>query len=781
MAKSPRKPPGKPDGKIGLGTQPMVVVRFHDHVDIPYQDGIDARCDDLKIGPWRRLEERYGRLSLNRMFTALAPGEIDELQARAMRLDPTYEARRMTSFFYVDAPADADLSALARELSQWPSVSHAYIDAPGPDPLVDATDDPRADNQGYLDPAPEGIDARFAWTILGGDGLGQRVVDLERGWTFDHEDLAAHGITLIHGSILNSSRAHGTSVFGELSMGDNVLGGVGIVPNIASALATSYNGSTRPDAIMAALPQMDFGDVLLIEAQVSANPPGNLLGPIECYDADFEALRLATALGIIVVEAGGNGTNNGSPPPMAMDTWTDNAGRRLLFPGPANPDFRDSGAIIVSAATSATPRTRLAYGPHGQRIDCHAWAQNIDTAHSSSTGATDLYRTNFGGTSGASPIVTGAALALQGIHQAHHGFRLSPRQMREILRDPALNTPPSPAEATQIGVMPNLRQIIEDRIQLVPDVYVRDFVGDTGDPHGGPISASPDIILRPDAVADPQAAFGEGSGTENSATLGFEAEAGQDNFVYVRVRNRGGADAANVQARVFWSEVASLVTPDLWSEVGTALIPAVPMGDQLVCSDALTWPAAQIPAAGHYCFVGLIGAGGDPMPDAADFLDFDNFRTFIRNNNNVTWRNFNVVPSDPDPATGLVALGFLAPGWPNRRVRMRLEVEARLPRGAKLLLEAPLMFLELAQALSPFVTIDEKQQTGIVPIPASGRFAFADMTFPAKARFRLRLLAHVPEPARKQSYRVSVRQMHGKDELGRVTWQLGPKRRADVG
>lgn len=780
MAKSSRKRPGKPDGKSSLGIQPMVVVRFHDHVDIPYQDGIEARCDDLKIGPWRRLEDRYGKLSLNRMFTALAPDAIGELQARAMRLDPTYEARRMTGFFYVDAPADADLPSLARELSQWPSVSHAYVDAPGPDPLVDATDDPRAGNQGYLDAAPEGIDARFAWTILGGDGLGQRVVDLERGWTFDHEDLAAHGITLIHGSVLDSSRAHGTSVFGELSMGDNVLGGVGIVPNIASAMATSFNGSTRPDAILAALPLMEFGDLLLIEAQVWANPPGTLLGPIECYDADFEALRLATALGIIVVEAGGNGTNNGSPPPMAMDTWTDNAGRRLLFPDPANPDFRDSGAIIVSAASSAAPRTRLAYGPHGQRIDCHAWAQNIDTAHSSDAGATDLYRTNFGGTSGASPIVTGAALALQGIHQAHYGFRLSPRQMREILRDPLLNTAPSPAEATQIGVMPNLRQIIENRLQLVPDIYVRDFVGDTGDPHGGPISASPDIILRPDAVPDPQAAFGEGSGTENSATLGFEAQAGQDNFVYVRVRNRGGADAANVQARVFWSEVASLVTPDLWNDVGTAMIPAVPMGDQLVCSDAITWPAAEIPATGHYCFVGLIGAGGDPMPGAAEFLDFDNFRTFIRNNNNVTWRNFNVVPGDPDPATGLVALGFLAPGWPNRRVRMRLEVEARLPRGAKLLLEAPMMFLELAQALSPFVNVDEKQQTGIVPIPASGRFAFADMTFPAKARYRLRLLAHVPEEAREQSYRVTVRQLHGQDELGRVTWQIGPKRRPTV-
>lgn len=302
-----------------------------------------------------------------------------------------------------------------------------------------------------------------------------------------------------------------------------------------------------------------------------------------------------------------------------------------------------------------------------------------------------------------------------------------------------------------------------------------------GDPHSGSISASPDIILRPEAVANPQGAFGEGSGTENSSTLGFAAEAAQDNFVYVRVRNRGGADATAVEARVFWSEVAALVTPDLWTEVGTTVIPSVPMGDQLVCSDAIVWPAGEVPGTGHYCFVGLIGTVGDPMPDSADFLDFDNFRTFIRNNNNVTWRNFNVVDNEPDPATGMVAMEFLAPGWPTARVRMRLEIEARLPRDARLVLEAPVNFLELAQALSPFVKIDSKKQVGRVPLPAWGRFAFADMAFPAKVRYRMRLLAHVPEPARKQSCRVSVRQMHGKDELGRVTWLLVPGARSRVG
>ena len=150
-------------------------------------------------------------------------------------------------------------------------------------------------------------------------------------------------------------------------------------------------------------------------------------GPIEAYDAEYEAIRLATALGIIVIEAGGNGTNNGSTPPLNMDTYTTLGGQAILNRDPANPDFRDSGAIIVTAATSAAPHTRLAYAPHGRRIDCYAWGQNINTLASDSGGSTNSYTSLFSGTSGASPIVTGAALAVQGRAEALLGFRFGPR------------------------------------------------------------------------------------------------------------------------------------------------------------------------------------------------------------------------------------------------------------------------------------------------------------------------------------------------------------------
>lgn len=755
---------------------PHVVVKFNDQVQLPYEDGVEKRIEELKVGAWRRLEKEFPGISLRRLSVAVKPDAMRELTARAAELDPSYRPVNLASYFYVDAPPDTNLDALARALRAWPSVQTAYVDRPAPDPLVSPGDDPRSPNQGYLDPSPDGIDAEYAWGFTGGDGAGQRFIDLERGWTLDHEDLSAHGATLLHGVLLDTSRNHGTSVLGEICAVDNAIGCVGITPHVASVDVVSYNGSTRYDAILAAITNLTFGDVLLLEAQVTGE--NGILAPIEVFDAEFDAIRLATALGIVVVEAGGNGTNNGSPPPQNLDTYTNADGKLILFRDPLNEDFRDSGAIIVSAATSTAPHTRLSYGPHGRRIDCYAWAQNINTCASNAAGANNLYTTGFSGTSGASPIITGAALAVQGIAEASLGYRFSPRQLRAILSDPATNTPPAVTETTLIGVMPDLRGIIDDVLNVAPDVYIRDFVGDTGEPHNGSISSSPDIILRPDAVADPQASFGVGSGTENSNTQGSTAEIGQDNFIYVRVLNQGGSPASDVTATIFWSPPATLVTPDLWTPVGSVNIPNVPTGEQLTVSDALVWPAASIPGEGHYCFVGLIGTDSDPAPDPAEFLDWDNFRRFIRENNNVTWRNFNVEDNDPspDPSTprGFIALPFLAPGAPDKARPMQLEVIARLPRGARALLEVPLYFVELMREKSPFVKEDAKKGTALLPLNPCGKRLLGDILFPARSRSQLRLLVSIPEELRKNTYEIAVRQLFRRQEVGRITWRLAP-------
>jgi serine protease len=309
-------------------------------------------------------------------------------------------------------------------------------------------------------------------------------IDLEQGWTLNHEDLTAHGGALLFGTLVNASRPHGTAVLGEVCAVDNTLGCVGIVPAVASVDVVSHSGALAnvPNAILAAITNLSFGDALLLEVQTTA-PFGF---PVETINASFDAIRLATALGIVVVEAGGNGSNN-------LDNFTDGGGLRVLDRSSA--DFRDSGAIVVGAGSSAAPHTRLAFSSFGNRVDCYGWGENVDTSSSNSAGATNLYTGTFNGTSSASPIVTGAALAVQGMAQASLGFRFSPRQLRTILSDPATGTLSNNPAIDRIGVMPNLRNIAETVLGVAPDVYIRDFVGDVGDPHTGAISASPDIIL----------------------------------------------------------------------------------------------------------------------------------------------------------------------------------------------------------------------------------------------------------------------------------------------
>jgi Subtilase family len=780
-----------------MGYRPRVVVKFHDYVELPYEDGVEKHIEELSVGPWRKLKEKFPDLTIKRLYTSLDPNEIKKLVDSATELDPTYSPPNLLTYFRIDVPPDFKPQALAEALLSWQSVQTAYFDPPGEDPVVSPGDDPRFGSQGYLDPAPDGIDAEFAWPrpdgtgFPGGDGAGQRVIDFERGWTLSHEDLTDHGAALLHGSIRNGSRFHGTSVLGQICAVDNTIGCIGIAPEVASVNAVSYWGSTRPNALLAAIANLSFGDVLLLEAQVSLFW-GDPYLPIEVLDAEFDTIRLATALGIIVVEAAGNGDRD-------LDAYTDGAGNSILNrTAGAGAGFRDSGAIMVGAATSTVPHRRMdkvitshwpvPWGSNfGSRIDCYGWGEDVDTCSSNDAGSTTLYTTSFNGTSSASPIVTGAALIVQGIAEnpaSGPGYRFSPRQLREILSDPdpvAGNTPSNNPAVDRIGVMPNLRAIIENVLNLSPDVYIRDFVGDIGDPHADSISASPDIILLPETVADPQTSYGEGSGTENSNTLGADIEEGEDGYLYVRVRNRGGSPAADVVATVFWAPVATLLTSDLWTLVGSTTIPNVPETDELTVSDAIHWPAADIPGLGHYCFVGLIGNAEDPGPEPADFLDWDNYYRFIRENNNVTWRNFNVVPNEPDPEAGdpsnYVGLAFLAPGAPDKARRMQLEVVARLPKGARAFLEMPLHFADAIQEHSPFLKINKKGNMARLPVNPHGRKRLKEVLFPTKSRTRMRLLVHIPKKMRRKPYEVYVRQLYEGTEVGRVTWRLAPRDR----
>lgn len=361
-------------------------------------------------------------------------------------------------YLAAELPPGADSRAVTEALAELEEVESAYVAGGPTPPPVNAADDPRAMNQGYLDAAPGGIDARWAWGHT--DGFGVGVVDLERGWTLNHEDLASAGITVISG-ISKDYHGHGTAVLGEMVGVDNTRGVVGIAPRASARVVSQWRTNTSYNtaaAIASAAGAMRAGDVLLLEAQTShANATGYV--PVEVEDAVYDAIRAATDDGIIVVEAAANGS-------VDLDAFTNGAGKRIL--NRSHADFRDSGAIMVGAASSTAPHTRLGFSNHGSRIDCFAWGEGIETTGDGWTGtSTTAYTSSFGGTSGASPIVTGAALLLQSWGRAR-GAPYSPSAMRALLSNASLNTPSASPGTDRIGVMPNLRAIIESQWMRVP-------------------------------------------------------------------------------------------------------------------------------------------------------------------------------------------------------------------------------------------------------------------------------------------------------------------------
>ena len=110
------------------------------------------------------------------------------------------------------------------------------------------------------------------------------------------------------------------------------------------------------DAISAATDILSAGDVLLIEQQGYVD---NLFCPVEVEPAVFDAIALAVAKGIIVVEPTGNGSIN-----LDGSDWGD------WF----NPDVQDSGAMMVGGGASPLsgyePRTWYPNGSaYGRRVD----------------------------------------------------------------------------------------------------------------------------------------------------------------------------------------------------------------------------------------------------------------------------------------------------------------------------------------------------------------------------------------------------------------------------
>jgi hypothetical protein len=383
---------------------------------------------------------------------------------------------------------DARLDALAAELRRSPHVQSAYVKPPARasalnDMQPKATPAPAvtpdfSGHQLYLDPAPNGVDARYAWTIAGGRGGGVRIIDVEGAWNFAHEDLLGKG-GVVAGVPLTTQADinHGTAAVGVFSA-DGSVGVVGLCPD-AGVMAVAATGTLgTAGAIHAAADQLAAGDFIVIELERPGPrwTGGGTTGsqgviPLEWWPDDYDAIRYATAKGIVVVETAGNGSENLDDP--FYDTPS--PGFPAGWSNPFARGSRDSGAILVGAgcpppnthgSSWGPDRSRLDFSNYGSMLDAQGWGREVTT-----TGYGDLqggadpnlwYTDKFSGTSSASAMVVGVLGCVQGINRAQGAQLLTPATARALLRStgsPQQDALPYPA-TQRIGNRPDLLQML---------------------------------------------------------------------------------------------------------------------------------------------------------------------------------------------------------------------------------------------------------------------------------------------------------------------------------
>ncbi|MDD4050743.1 MAG: dockerin type I domain-containing protein, partial [candidate division Zixibacteria bacterium] len=231
----------------------------------------------------------------------------------------------------------------------------------------------------------------------------------------------------------------------------------GISPQARVGLV-SVGNMTTAEAVLTALDSLIPGDVMLIELnapgprydfQGRADQSGYVC--MEYFPAEFDAIQMAWAKGIIVCEAAGNGAEYLSDP---------------IYENRFDTTYRNSHAILIGAGAPPSgnygvDRSRLSFPNFGHRVNLQGHGVEVVT-----TGYGDLfngggdekqyYTAEFSGTSSAVPVVAGAVASLQGIFKAQYdGAVLDADRMRDILI--ATGSPQQGSVSMHIGPRPDLR------------------------------------------------------------------------------------------------------------------------------------------------------------------------------------------------------------------------------------------------------------------------------------------------------------------------------------
>jgi subtilisin family serine protease len=366
-----------------------------------------------------------------------------------------------------------DIGAFVKSLNKADAVWTAY-EAPKPVPAAIAGGAVAGSrnfepSQGYLMSAPNGIGAISVWPLKGARGEKVRIVDIEGNWNRKHEDLPKN-IPLLGGNLIPGVgwRNHGTAVLGEMVSRPNDFGTVGISNRARAAVHSAVISGVfnTGQAIRNAARRLKAGDVILIELQ-GTGPNGKYVA-MQFWADIFSAIRAATAKGITVVEAAGNGDENFDLPIFRNTGLQKDSGAIIVGAGvpPTNYFDNDGTGGGTGYTKIGVPRSRIWFSNYGKIVNVQAWGWHVTSLGygDAQGGAQDRWYTlRFSGTSSASPIVTGAVACVQGRAKFKRGKPLTPAQVRKLLIQTGTPQQPGPSVplSQQIGPQPNLQKAIK--------------------------------------------------------------------------------------------------------------------------------------------------------------------------------------------------------------------------------------------------------------------------------------------------------------------------------
>lgn len=434
-------------------------VKFHDDLTVRLRDG---SLEDLGSGALVASRAAIDRVTADGRARWQRVHTIDEARLAALRANAKSRLHRITpdlnTEFYLrcaDGAAAERAAATLRSLSVVEAVRAVAT------PVAPPATPKYVSNQGYLNPATNGLDAKYAWSQFGNRGEGIRFADLEYTFNPSHAEFPA--ITVVGGPPQDPGfgDSHGTAVLGIVASQDNGWGVTGMCGNASFHFAGTFTDGiwNIAGAITNCLATFEPGDVIIIEQQVAgplydgSSQAG--LVPVEWELANYNAIVNAVGNGIIVVEAAGNGSQD-------LDAAIYSEGNGGHWPFLA---ANDSGAIIVGAgaapAGSTTDRSRLWFSNWGSRVNVQGWGEKVTTTGYgdlySAEGPNKFFTAGFNGTSSATPTVAGVCTLLQSVAKETWGAPIAPLTLRaSLMMTGSPQTSGSAPLSQHIGPRPNL-------------------------------------------------------------------------------------------------------------------------------------------------------------------------------------------------------------------------------------------------------------------------------------------------------------------------------------